>query len=329
MNDVEKNLKSISNITCLTPNNEIPDISSLQHVEKNILQEILHKNGAILLRGFKIDNEENFKKVASAFIEDLMSENGEHNPVKNIDGIYTPVNYSPKEKLLWHNENSFNYSWPLIIIFGALKPAQTGGETPIVDGRRMLAALDPQIVEEFKQKGVMYVRTHGFGLGLSWQQTYRTNNKIELETYFKKYNIQADWREADQLITKQVRPAVVAHPVKGELSWFTQAQHWHPYCLGEEIRSSLLEIFSEDTLPRNCYFGDGSIIPDNIMQHILDTYQKLEQSFVWQKGDVMLLDNVLFSHARNAYIGERNLLVAMGKEACFLDKIGQNSILMA
>ena len=118
-----------------------------------------------------------------------------------------------------------------------------------------------------------------------------------------------------------MRPAIVQHPITGEESWFTQAQHWHPYCLKPGIRESLLSLLSEDTLPRNCHFGDGSKISDQVMQHILDTYEQAEVSFPWEKGDVMVVDNVLYAHARNPYQGERKLFVTMGEPAVFLDDV--------
>lgn len=318
--EIEADLESLGGIIKISPIDGFSDIQDFS-LRSSELENMLHKYGALLFRGFSIDSPDKFKKVAISFAEDLMSDNGEHNPLSTTDGVYTPVSYSPKEKLLWHNENSFNHTWPMMIMFGALKPADTGGETPVVDSRKVLAALAPEIVAEFSQKGIMYTRTHGFGFGRSWQETYRTENISEMEKKCKEHNIQAEWFGQDQVVTKQVRPAIVKHPVTGEFSWFNQAQHWHPSCLKAEVQDSLKKIFPPDKLPRNCYFGDGSLISDDIMQHICDVYQRLEISFAWEKGDVMVLDNVLFAHARNAYSGERKLLVTMGKHAAFSGSI--------
>ena len=48
------------------------------------------------------------------------------------------------------------------------------------------------------------------------------------------------------------------------------------------------------------------------MKTILKIYQPLEVVYRWQKGDIMILDNVLVAHARNAFSGPRKLLVALG-----------------
>lgn len=285
------------------------------------LSENLHKYGAIILKGFNIDNAVKFKKIAGFFANDLMSDNGEHNPIHTVGGVYTPVAYSKKEKLLWHNENSFNKTWPLMIMFAAVMPSKVGGETPIADCRKVLNALAPEVVEEFTRKGVMYVRSHGFGLGRTWQETYCTQSKNELINKLSNEGITVEWFGDDQFITRQIRPAIIKHPITHEKAWFTQAQHWHPYCLNPVVREALLKIFPENQLPRNCYFGDGTRIADSMMQHILDVYQSQEIVFPWEQGDVMILDNVLYAHARNPYEGERQLLVTMGKHTEFCKQI--------
>lgn len=312
-------------VTTIYPDKTMSDINGLI-LKSAELREILHTHGAILLRDFNVYSSDEFKCVADVFIDDLMEDNGEHNPLPDKNGIYTPVSYSSKETLLWHNENSFNNVWPLIIMFGAVKPAVSGGETPIADSREVLAKINPDIINEFKKKGVMYVRTHGFGFGRTWQETYRTNNKSELEKICIRSNIEFDWIDDDCLRTKQIRPAIVKHPITNELSWFTQAQHWHPFCLKKEIRESLFKIFSLEQMPRNCYFGDGSIISDDVMQHILDAYAQVEMDFSWVRGDVMVLDNILHAHARKPYEGDRKLLVAMGNRMSFKDKVGGDMV---
>ncbi|HEX2253340.1 MAG TPA: TauD/TfdA family dioxygenase [Thermoanaerobaculia bacterium] len=280
--------------------------------QRDELRSDLVKYGAILFRGFGVTDAEVFEALAVTLCDELFNENGEH-PRETVDGnVYTPTFYPADHKLLWHNENSFNHRWPTKILFCCLTPPEQGGETPLVDSRRVLAELDPEVRERFVARGVTYMRNYHPGLGLSWQEVFQTSDRREVERRCREDRIEADWVEETRLRTRARRPAVVAHPVTGELTWFNQAQHWHVSCLDAQSRESMESLFSEDELPRNCYYGDDSTIADEDMQHVLDVYDRLEISFPWQRGDVILVDNVLVAHARNPYQGKRKLLVSLG-----------------
>ncbi|GAA3154214.1 non-ribosomal peptide synthetase [Streptomyces echinatus] len=271
----------------------------------------LERHGALLFRGFGITHPDALERFASVFVDDLFGENGEH-PRAALGGkVYTPVFFPPEEKLLWHNENSFNDEGPTRIWFCCARPAESGGETPVVDSRAVHRRLDPALREEFTAKGVMYVRTYGTGLGLDWRSVFRTGDRAEAEARCARQGLRYEWH-GDRLRTTAVRPAVLRHPRTGEWSWFNQAQHWHTACLSANVRESLLATMSPEELPRTCRFGDGTPIPDEAMHEILRVYRELEISFPWERGDVMLLDNILTAHARNPFRGERELLVAMG-----------------
>lgn len=289
------------------------DLPNWLIVNQDFIHKQILKYGAILFRGFNIDTPAIFEKFGLAICQELFHENGEH-PRETVSGkVYTPVFYPADRKLLWHNENSFNHQFPLKIMFGCRQPAQQGGETPIVDSRQVFQLIDSKIRDIFIEKQVMYVRNYGDGLGLDWQTVFQTQNQAEVEKRFSQNAIKFEWKSENRLRTLSIRPAVIKHPQTGELSWFNQAQHWHPVCLDSITRETLFASFKPEDLPRNCYYGDGTPIEDSIMEEICGVYQQLEVTFPWEKGDVLLLDNILVAHARNSFMGERKLLVAMGE----------------
>ncbi|MDQ3917454.1 MAG: TauD/TfdA family dioxygenase, partial [Acidobacteriota bacterium] len=295
------------------PADENVDLADWAANNREFIEEKLTKHGAILFRGFPADSPVAFERFAKAVTPELFDDNGEH-PRESLGGeVYTPVFYPQDKLLLWHNENSFNLRWPMKIWFGCVRPADRGGETPVVDSRKVFELIDPDIREKFVEKGVMYVRNYGAGPGLSWQTVFRTTDRAEAEEKCRLNEMAFEWKENDGLRTRCVRPAAVLHPRTGEPSWFNQAQHWHISCLEPAVRESLQSMLPEEDLPRNCYYGDGSPIEDSVMFAILDVYRRLEVSFLWQKGDVLMLDNVLTAHARRPFAGERKLLVAMGE----------------
>ncbi|GHO79995.1 hypothetical protein KSD_77660 [Ktedonobacter sp. SOSP1-85] len=290
------------------------DLSDWAQSHLSWLEQELSTYGALLLRDFQVPTPDDFERFASLICPVLFSENGEHVPAPEVGkgNLYTPVFYAPEKKLLWHNENSFNAEWPKNILFYCAKPADQGGETPIADSRKVFQLIEPAIRETFLQKEIMYVRNYAEGLGLPWQKVFRTTERAEVEAQCRKNNIEFEWKDGDQLRTRQVRPAIIKHPQTRELVWWNQAPHWHPACLDEEVRETLLSVFEPEDLPRNCLYGDGSVIEDEVMGAINQAYQKVEVSFPWQQGDILLLDNMLMAHARNPFQGKRKIYVSMG-----------------
>ncbi|GLQ87909.1 hypothetical protein GCM10007898_14770 [Dyella flagellata] len=272
----------------------------------------LAQHGAILFRGFGIDSAAAMRGVAGALMEQILAENGEHVAVPDGGGVQTPVFYAPESKLLWHNENTFNDRWPRRILFACRRPAPSGGETPLVDSREVFNRLPPAIREAFVRKGVMYVRYYGQRLGLPWSKVFGSESREQVEAQCRAAGFRYQWLDDGSLRTMAVRPAVWRHPESGDWCWCNQAQHWHIACLDATTRAYIVAATEAARYPRACYFGDGTPIPDAVMQDILDVYAGLEVSFPWQQGDVLLVDNMLVAHGRNPYRGERELLVALG-----------------
>lgn len=279
---------------------------------ESLVEEKLYRHGAVLFRGFHVVSQSAFEEVANALSHGLVAEGGEHQRLSDDSQVYTPVDYPADRFLMWHNEDSFNPQWPRKIIFCPVQVPARGGETPIVDAREMYRRLGPEILDPFIDKGILYHRTYGMGLGRSWQDIFRTGDPAEVEAYCGANDIDFEWRGSG-LVTRQKRSAIARHHTTGELVWFAQAQHWHPACLDDDTRESLEALYDEDEMPRNCFYGDGSAIEDGVIEEICRAYRELQTCFPWQVGDVMVVDNMLAAHARNPYSGNRKLLVALGE----------------
>lgn len=283
-------------------------------------QQRLAGHGALLFRGFGIDSIDKMARFAELTISELKYDNAEHQSAGAQGSVQTPVDYAPDQFLLWHNENTFNQQWPQKIAFSCAEMAEQGGATPLVDAALVYDQIDPQVRQKFIDKGVMYVRNYRGDdlLGLSWKTVFNSEDKKVVEAKCIAQGIRFEWTENDGLTTRAVRPAVYRHPQANKWCWVNQAQHWHFSCLNVKTRTAIEKLYSQDQFPRNCYFGDGSVIDDLVMADILAIYQRNQLAFAWQLGDVVLVDNALCAHARNPFSGQRKLLVSMGDSLSFL-----------
>ncbi|WP_134059036.1 TauD/TfdA family dioxygenase [Rheinheimera aquimaris] len=302
----------------------VEDISTgntwqLSPPEKEHLLYRLSRHGALLFRGTGLDSPEKVKQFAEQFITELYVSNTEHQEIANIKGVQSPVEYANEQFLLWHNENTFNHSWPSKIAFSCLKPAPLGGQTPLVDTRQFCARLPEELLSKFAELGVMYVRhyhkTDKFGLG--WQTVFNTDDKEEVEKKCQQQGIVYQWRNNCRLITKAVRPAFMEHPVTREKCWVSQITHWHPLCLPQQVLGSMQAMFAVDEFPRNCLFGNGEPISGEDIALIVDAYMQAQFAFDWQAGDFLLVDNIVMAHARAPFAGDRKLCVVMGDMVAF------------
>jgi non-ribosomal peptide synthase protein (TIGR01720 family) len=277
------------------------------------IEDWLSNYAAALFRGFAVNSIDDFSMFMRAISPELMEYRERSTPRTDLGNrIYTSTEYPADQDITFHNEFSYAYTWPMKIGFCCLLPPERGGETPVADSREVFRSLDPALKERFVEKGVMYVRNYGAGIDLSWQEAFLTADKSDVEEHCRNAPMEWEWN-GDRLKTRQARPAVAWHPKTGDMVWLNQAHLFHVSNLDQAVRRSLAETFAEEDLPRNAYYGDGWPIEDSALDKIREAYRRASVSFAWQKGDVLLLDNMLAAHGRRPFTGQRRIITAMAE----------------
>jgi alpha-ketoglutarate-dependent taurine dioxygenase len=290
------------------------DLAAWAADHRSRIEEALLCHGGLLLRGFGVDGPAQLEAFIRAVSGDALEYRERSSPRSTVEGrIYTSTDFPPSQPIFLHNENSYQSVWPLKIFFHCQQPAEHGGETPIADCRRVFAQIDPAVRDRFLEKGWMVVRNFGDGFGLDWRAVFQTDDRAAVEAHCRKSGIELEWKPGDRLRTRAVRPAVTRHPKTGEPLWFNHATFFHVSTLEPAIREALLDEFAEDELPANTYYGDGSPIEPETLDHLRALYGRETLSFPWEKGDVLLLDNMLVAHGRSPYRGNRKILVGMAE----------------
>jgi alpha-ketoglutarate-dependent taurine dioxygenase len=287
-------------------------------VERQVLE-----HGAVLFRGFDVTSPAKFDNFMQVACGGALDYNERSSPRSRVSGnIFTSTDYPPKRSIFLHNEQSYNCTFPLRIVFFCLTRSPQGGETPIADTRKIFARIPKEIKERFLEKGYMYVRNFGDGFGLSWQTAFQTTERTAVEDYCRRNDIQFQWKNDERLRTSQVRRVAATHPRTGEPAWFNHLTFFHASTLEPDVRDLLLNQFDEENLPNQTFYGDGSSIEPWVMDELRNAYLKEKVVFQWEQDDILMLDNMLASHGREPYVEPRRVLVGMA-ESLSWESIGE------
>lgn len=272
----------------------------------------LDRYGAVLFRGFGMADATGLAALLRATGAEPLDYTERSSPRRELGGrVYTSTEHPAHADILLHCENSYQASWPALLMFLCRVPAETGGETPLADTRRIRGRLPPDLVDRFAAHGVMYRRCLDGRLGLSWQDVLGTADRDEAERRCVARGLRFSWRADGALRTEAVRPLVDRHPGTGEPIWFNHMLFFHPSSLTPEAQAAFAGLASED-LPNDTRFGDGSAVPEAAVAALREAHRREEVRFTWEAGDVLLLDNMLTAHGRGVFTGRREVLVAMG-----------------
>lgn len=278
------------------------------------IDRLVGENGALLIRGLAIPDSETLGGILSALFQDeLLDYVYRSTPRTKLHSkVYTASEYHPGETILLHNENSYTNRWPLRIAFCCIRPPAQGGETPIADSRDVFRSMPADIAETFARKGLMYVRNYG-SIDLRWSDVFQTTDPKAVESYCASNAIEVEWRPNNGLRTRQFTPGLQTHPVTAEPVWFNAAHMFHVSSLRADVHEAMVSLVGEENLARNVYYGDGSRIANEVFDRIRAAYLRHKLLFAWAAGDLLILDNMLFAHGREPFVGDRQVLVGMAR----------------
>ncbi|MBK5550281.1 amino acid adenylation domain-containing protein, partial [Pseudomonas sp. TH03] len=296
----------------LEPNEPHLDLIEWINHNRPLIEAKLATHAGILFRGFELDGIQGFEAFAEAIQPGLYGQYGDLPKKEGGKNTYRSTPYPERKMILFHNESSHQDRWPRKQMFYCEQAAPVGGATPVVDCRLMYEKLPADLRDKFEEKGLLYVRTFTDNLDVSWQHFFKTEDRAEVEARCRAGGIEWRWLDNNELQTRTPGPAIIRHPVTGAKSFFNQVQLHHIYWLEPDVREDLLSMFGLDRMPRHVFYGDGTPIEDEVMQRIGDLYEECAVRFDWQKGDAILLDNMLVAHARDPFEGPRKIVVAMG-----------------
>jgi alpha-ketoglutarate-dependent taurine dioxygenase len=291
-----------------------PSIAELAAALPGDLGVTLLRHGALLFRGFAVEAPHDFQRFADAIgsTRDYVGGNSPRSEV--LDRVYNSTEYPRTLDLALHNEMAYLDRWPARLAFCCVTPAADGGETPIADCRRVLDALEPRLLDKLRRTKVRYVRNlhGGRGTGLSWQASFRTEDRAAVEARCREDGVAWEWTDGGDLRTTIARDALAVHPITKEPVFFNQIVLWHHSSLAPKLRDVYAATgMGPDAYPHNCCWDDGTPIADDQVEGVRAAVAGATVSFPWERGDVLLVDNMLVAHGRRPFRGPRQILVSL------------------
>jgi alpha-ketoglutarate-dependent taurine dioxygenase len=305
----------------------------------------LVRHGALLFRGFDAASAPALERVARAVDPELKNDylgTSPRNAVKGSAYVFSASELPPYYPIPEHIEMSFVKSPPRSVFFGCfVAPGAPGGETPLVDFRRVYQDLDPAVRARFDQKGVRNIRNYAGPEGGSrldlwklkrWDEMFGTTSREKVEAICRDNEFEPTWRPGGRLRLVNTQPATRVHPVTGETVWFNHSQVFHLSAvpaeygfiagrLGKRRYRALQQVAramvlvkgltkGSDDQAMHCTYGDGAAIPDSDMDRVREAIWKNMVAFRWEVGDVVAIDNRSTAHGRLPYSGPRTIAVA-------------------
>ncbi|GAA3021885.1 TauD/TfdA family dioxygenase [Streptosporangium longisporum] len=281
---------------------------------KHVLEigEAVATNGAVLIRNAQAHGAEDFQRALTALGFEPLEYTERSTPRTKVgDGVFTSTEYPAREVIPQHCESSYAGAWPGRLAFFCVTPAETGGATPITDVARVLEDIPGEVVEAVESRGLRYVRNYGNGVGLGWRDAFQADGREQVNRFCAANGLEWEWLEDDCLRTFRQAPAIAVHPRTGRRIWFNHLVLFHQSSLPGDTREALVSLLGEDRLPHDVLFGDGTPIPDDMVAAARSAFERRSQRFDWRRNDLMVIDNMRWSHGREAFTGERKVLVAM------------------
>ena len=278
------------------------------------LKDELEQFGAILFRGFPIEEPAHFEAILDAAQFENMPYVGGAAPREQVtrSRILTANEAPPEKPIPFHHEMAQVPNPPNYIFFCCDTPSQTGGETAIVHSHTVyqrFQEIDPVYAETIEDVGVKYRRIMpdyddpNSPIGRSWRSTFQTDDRDTAETRMRAAGMEWHWRANGDLETITGRlPAIRTDKRSGRKTFFNAVVAAYTGWIDER-----------NDPERAVMLADGQPLKANVVHQIAQAMHTEAVAFRWHRGDVLMIDNQLVLHSRRPFTGKRRILASIAQ----------------
>lgn len=276
--------------------------------------ELASKHGAVAFRGFPTPEVEHFDQVIRALeLENFPYKKSLSNAVRvnRTERVFSANEAPPEVKILFHHEMAQTPLYPRYIMFFCEIAPESGGATPLCRSDILFERLSerrPEFANACETLGLRYtnvmpgVDDPDSGMGRSWASTLGVQTKSEAETRLAELGYSFEWLADDCLKATTPQLPAVMEVSPGQKAFFNQLIA--AFCGWKDSRNDPSDAIRH---------GDGSKLDAEAVSVAVELAEELAYDHQWEKGDIVVLDNVVTMHARRPFTGTRKILASLAE----------------
>ena len=288
----------------------VVDFGALATDLKSELSQFLKSDGGLVLRGYAGDLESfesltkllctSFHRVGTR--EDFKQDRG--------DGFTTTV-YPDNFILLGHSEGTYRPvpAPPDMCFFMCITPPDaSGGETTVIDGRKMFELIPEEIRTRLLEQGMIYESEWAES---RWKVEFNVETaedlKVKLDTIAS-----IEYELNDSMLTYRYHAPAILQTNDGH-SVFANGLLAH---LNEIEHPTYKDLPAYSNPANRVYFGNGEEMDNASINALIDAHDTCCYKHDWQLNDILVLDNARLMHGRAmcSYDCERVILSRFGSK---------------
>ncbi len=292
--------------------------------DRDELRRLILRHGGLLLRGLPVHSAQDFESIANQFLPAQESYIGGVSRRSRVHNNVYNTTEAPSDVVIeQHLEATHTPRPPDTIVFNCQTPAQEMGETPLASFVELFNALPSEVTEPLEDEQVVYTRelmdrdsrlykmlpkAVTQSLALSWQEVSGCDDFVEARTLLEQEGYEVSVRGSRRIRTRCTQPVIGTHSQTKCKRWYlsdqiTRRLPWYTRVPRRLLRSQLGMEFQ---------LASGRRFAPGVLDLVHKELARLRFSFLWRRGDVLVLDNQQMSHGRNPFSGERLILTAFG-----------------
>jgi hypothetical protein len=272
---------------------------SILSLDPAMILDLYKRHGAILLRGFGVDVA-HFAAFAKQFCKTaVVNESPGRTPIDAAANVFSVD--AGNGAFALHPELSREPWKPDVAFFGCMVAPRSGGRTTICDGVALVREMPEAVRRGLEGRRLLYIKPTWPSLLDYWFGT-PTPTDAQLAApppgcpyYFRRYPDRGILRVFSRPALH--KPMFADAPAFGNFLLFARFNHGrgdHPV------------------------LDDGQMVPEQWLQAIKATGDRLSAEVEWDPGDLLMLDNTRFLHGRTPIVdtAERVILTYFGYLEC-------------